>query len=187
MTKAELDAIFSRVEDGVPDSELERVANFISKTTDTALQRRGLHVLGWAHAREYAPLIASLLSRTDDLTLPSMAIRALVRWFRDAKPYVETLKLFLKGIPEDDDLSLQLDALQVAREAYRQTGDPEILQAIVIFLTDENEIVCEQARDSLVTALAQNWEQLTPRERNDLQDRFDSVDYLGLAHERLAS
>ena len=190
MTEAELDAIFSRVEDGLPDSELQRVADFLAKSMDTSsdtiLQYRGLHILGWAHAREYTPLIASFLARRDDLGLPSIALRALVHWLRDAKPYVETLKLFLKGIPEDDDLDLQFDALQVAGEAYRQTGEAEILQAIVDFLDDENEIVGEQARDSLVTALAPDWERLTPKQRNDLRRSFDSVDYLSQARERLA-
>ncbi|WP_428393927.1 hypothetical protein [Lichenicoccus sp.] len=185
MTKAELDAIFSRVEDGVPDSELQRVADFVATSTDTSLQYRGLQILGWAHAREYAPLIASFLTRTDDLGLPFIAIRALVRWFQDAKPYVETLKSFLKGIPEDDGRDLQLGALQVAGEAYRQTADAEILQAILDFLDDENEVYQEQAQDSLVCAIASDWERLTPKQRHDLRVSFDSVDYLSQARERL--
>ena len=187
MTRAELDAIFSRVEDGVPDSELQRVAVFVATSTDTSLQYRGLQILGWAHAREYAPLIASFLTRRDDLGLPFIATRALIRWFRDAKPYVETLKLFLKGIAEDDGRYLQLGALQVAGEGYRQTGDAEMLQSIVDFLDDENEVFREQAQDSLVTALAPDWERLTPKQRGDLRRSFESVDYLSQARERLGS
>ncbi|WP_428393925.1 hypothetical protein [Lichenicoccus sp.] len=167
MTEAELDAIFSRVEDGLPDSELQRVADFVVESTDTFLQYRGLHILGWA------------------LDLPSIVLRALVRWFWDAKPYVETVKLFLKGIPEDDELDLQFETLQIAGEAYQQTGDAEILQAIVDSLDHENEVYREQARDSLVCALAYDWKRLTPKQRHDLRESFGSVDYLSQARERL--
>ncbi len=186
MNKAELDDIFARVEDGVSDAELKRVADFISDTTDFALQRRGLHILGWAHAREYAPVIAGFLHRVDHITLPMMAIRALVLWFGDAEPYLATLKLFMRGIPQDEGRDLQLAALQVAGEAYQQTSDPEILGIIVDIAGDGDELFREAAQESLAAALTAGWLDMTPKQKYGLRRAALSVDYAGQARSRLA-
>ena len=187
MTKSDLDSLFARTEDGLTDADLWRVANFVRESSDTALQRRGLHILGWAHAREYAPLIAGFLDRTDNLTLPAMALRALVVWFRDAGSYTDALKRFLRGIPEDEGRDLQLAALQTAGDAYRQTLDLDILRLIVGFASGDDKVLREAAQDALVAGLTASWDQLTPRQRDDLRRSFTSARYLDQARERLSS
>ena len=186
VTKSDLDSLFARTEDGLTDAELRRVADFVRESSDASLQRRGLHILCWAHAREYAPLIASFLDRTDDLTLPAMALRALVVWFRDAGPHTDALKRFLHGIPEDEGGDLQLAALQTAGDAYRQTLNLDILRLVVEFASGGNDILREVAQNALVAGLTANWDQLTPRQRYDLRRSFATARYLEQARERLS-
>lgn len=165
MTETELDTMFSKAEKGLNDSELKRVADCINSSTDTTQQWRGLQILGWARALEYTTLIQGFLDRTDDVGLPAIAIRSLVYWFQDARPYIDRLKCFLSGIPEDSTHSLQLAALQVAGEAYRQTFDLELLKIIIRFINGDNDNFRDAAYDSLTVALSPDWNTLTPRER----------------------
>lgn len=187
MTQSDLDQIFARVEDGVDDAELKRVAAFVLESKEPALQRRGLHILGWSRAREYIPLIASFLDRTDDLSLPAMAIRALVRWFRNAAPYADTLKHFLLGILQDEGHDLQLTALQIAGDAYRQTLDLDLLRMITTFTNNDSKVFRNAAYDALVIALSPDWERLSPRQRYDLQRLPNRESWLEQARNLLRS
>ena len=187
MTEADLDAIFNKIKDGVSNTELERVAAFVRESKDTNLQYQGLYILGWAGAREYAPLMASFLTRTDDICLPQIAIRALTRWFDDAAPYLGMLKIFLRGIPQDEGGFLQQVALQVAGDAFWQTKDPDVLSLIVSFATRDDEILRDDALNSLVIALSGEYHRSTPGEQLALQRSADLADYLKQARERLES
>ena len=182
LTEADLDGLFSKVENGLSDEELKRVANFVGESTQPPLQWRGLHILGWARAKKYTSLIETFLDHTDDLSLPAIALRTLIYWFGDAKPYINELKKFLHGIPQDGQHNLQLAALQVSGNAYLQTADSDLLRIIVDFAVNNNPILCDAAYDALAVALSPNWEQLSPRQRYDLRRRSSREEYLRQAH-----
>lgn len=182
MTEAELDHLFAKVEDGLSDAELKRVADFVGESTQSSLQWRGLHILGWARAKKYTSLISTFLDRTDDLSLPAIALRTLIYWFGNAKPYINELKRFLHGIPQDDQRNLQLAALQVSGNAYRQTADVDLLRMIIGFVESNNEILRDAAYDALAVALSPDWDQLSPRQRYDLRRRSSREEHLKQAH-----
>ena len=96
-------------------------------------------------------------------------------------------KALFERHPEDEDLRLQFDPLQIAGDAYRQTLDNDILQSVMDFIIVDDDLLQKTARNSLVTALASEWEQLTPNQRSDLRDSFGSVDYVSQARKRLTS
>ena len=155
--------------------EVDEIAEVLRTTDDDGARRDCIMILRRQGSRAHVPLIAPLV-QSADRGVCDEAMRFLIREFDRADLCRDRLVEWLAD--EDEFGSKQLQAVQLAGEAYLQLEDKALLREIVRLLDHEDaDSVGASAADSLVKALTPHYKSLMPRERHLLLRGADVAAY----------
>lgn len=163
-------------------AEYNYAADLLAEADTDAICLKCLLILRREASLSRLSLVSKFLG-TQNPDLKEEVLRFLVRDIEKAEVCLSDIIDSL--LDPDIDEFLCLAALQLAGEAYRQTKDAALLEGIIMHLESPREAFRSSASDSLVTALATGYEDMSPAERDRLKRESDTTQYLIEAHSRL--
>ncbi len=155
--------------------EVDEVAEHLRTTDDDRARFKCIMILRRQGSREHVPLVAPLVHSADS-GVADEAMRFLVRNANRADLCRDRL---LEWLEDEDEFSFkQLNAVQLAGEAYLQLQDERLLCEIVRLLDhDEKEATGAAAARSLIIALTPDYKRMTPHDRHLLLRGADVAAY----------
>jgi hypothetical protein len=164
-----LSALLEQAKWGYPDPRaVAELARCLESGDLPAGQRyTALHIVARAGGPKYEALVARYLESPDQPMLARLALMALCEWMELAGKYKAELLRFMRWVSWDVGDDVRQIALSLAGNVVGQTGDAELLAALLEIAADTAElpITRDNAVRALAVALGEETESMPPATR----------------------
>jgi len=175
-----LQSYLNRLVDGkLSHDELDGVAADLTNPDDLYMR---IAILARSFDPRFISVFEKFVTYTDDLDVAAKALRALID-FHGRVEYVPLLKKYVKGVNWDQNESLQLHAIHIARDYLKEHEDPSVVVLLIEqFEVSENPVVREAAHEALMSVAGVDRSDvattIAARGMSDSDLRLDVIEHL---------